>query len=171
MIIFNENKTICWNVMYAECLACGISKSGFVFIAMRLQDINLPVCSTFSIHTFFMCSIRIKYFVKVNAKINLKLKVNCTINWICQFWKEFIYRSTEGTKFNTIMLNWMWKTQLKIDEQGKERDSPERLLLNRIWTIWFVHFLKTLSVRSPFVVHASPPMRMQTARKKQKEKC
>lgn len=38
MIILNENKTISWNVMWCdvECLACGISKSGFAFIATRL---------------------------------------------------------------------------------------------------------------------------------------
>lgn len=67
----------------------------------------------------------------------------------------------------------MWKILIDytvfktaLEKKHEKENSPERLLLNRIWTIWFVHFLKRLSVHSPFVVHASLPTRMQMAKKK-----
>lgn len=103
--------------------------------------------------------------------------MNCTINCICQFRNEFIYSSRQGTNSMRLrlcliecekhcyrLLDCKLKKSMRR-KTGKTVNSPERLLLNRIWTIWFVHFPKILSAHSPFVVHASLPARMQTARR------
>lgn len=69
-------------------------------------------------------------------------------------------------EFVTFVCNLDQNTHTHTHTDRKKRNgkySPELLLLNRIWMIWFVHFPKILSAHLPFVVHANLPMKMQMA--------
>lgn len=89
---------------------------------------------------------------------------------------EFIW-TVEGENFDSNIVDWAY-AKLNKDEIERERYfiesaatkwySPGRLLLNRTWTISFVHFPERLWARLPFAVHANHPTRMQTAAKEEK---
>lgn len=168
MLLLSENE------MYAVEMwtywICGILCRLFVFIKFTMSAIQFP---------FFIHIHTLHWSMNNVQNVNKSKSFNRSNASNVRFYEEeneFIW-TVEGENFDSNIVDWAY-AKLNKDEIERERYfiesaatkwySPGRLLLNRTWTISFVHFPERLWARLPFAVHANHPTRMQTAAKEEK---